>query len=341
MLLNSALGIDFGTDTIKICDRKNHITVCEKNMIAVKEDGRIVAIGDAAYDMYEKTPGHIRAQCPMTRGVIAQAQNAEAVLSYLLKKNHHIMQGEPAIYIAVPRDISAVEKRAYYNVLNGTIHARRTFLVDKGLADAIGVGVSMESPRASMLVNIGAGTTEISVAAGGKILISKTLPLGGQALDADIITMVRRMFHLNIGQKTASLLKNRLACVMDVQQDSMMVSGISTVSGLPETISVTAAAVSNAIRDTIGVIAGELAGILDRLPPQFHSDISEAGLCLTGGTSLLPSLPKYMRERLGVPISMVREPGLTTLRGIQTIMNRPELSGCTFSLKDLTGSAVI
>lgn len=340
MLFNNALGIDLGTDTIKICDRKKRITVCEKNMIAVRDDGRVIAIGDAAYDMYEKTPANIHAGCPMIHGVIAEAGNAESVLSYLLKKNRRILSGKPSIYIAVPRDISAVEKRAYYNVLNGTIHAGKTYLVDKGIADTIGVGVSMDSPRASMLVNIGAGTTEISVAAGGRILLSKTLQIGGYKLDEDIATMARRIFHLNIGNKTAATLKNRLAYMIDGPADSMTVYGISTVSGLPVSAEITSTAVSMAIAPAVGEITSQLRGIVDRLPSQFYRDILEAGLCLTGGTSLIPNLSDYMRRELGIPVSMVREPGLTTLRGIQTIMSRPELAGCTYSLRDLTGTTI-
>lgn len=338
-MLHNALGIDFGTDTVKICDRKNRITVCEKNMIAVR-GSRVIAIGDAAYDMYEKTPVNVKAECPMVHGVIAQQKNAETVLSALIRRSHHFLSGRPAIYIAVPRDISAVEKRAYYNVLSGTVQARKIFLVDKGIADTIGVGVSMESPRASMLVNIGAGTTEISVAAGGKILLSKTLQLGGHKLDEDIATMVRRMFHLNIGMKTAAILKNRLSYMIDGPADSLTVFGISTISGLPVSAEISSMAVSLAIAGTIEAIAGELRGIIDRLPPQFHRDILEAGLCLTGGTSLIPNLSDYMRRELGIPIAMVREPGLTTLRGIQAVMNHPELSQCTFSLKDLTGTTI-
>lgn len=339
-MLNNTLGIDFGTDTIKICDRKNRITVCEKNMIAIRGDSHIIAIGDSAYDMYEKTPMDVSATCPMRNGVIADARNAEIVLSYLLKKHKHFMSGKPTVYIAVPRDISAVEKRAYYNVLGGTIHARKICLVDKGIADNIGVGVSMASPRASMLVNIGAGTTEISVVAGGKVLLSRTLSLGGCVLDEEIVKMVRRMFQLSIGTKTATRLKNRLAYVGEGPQNRMVVYGISTVSGLPDRAEIDSEAVSMAITDTIDHIAAELKGILDRLPPQFYHDICEAGLCLCGGSSLIFHLSEYLREMLGIPISIVREPGLTTLRGIQQIMSVPELSEYTYSLKDLTGSVI-
>ncbi len=340
MEFHNALGVDFGTDTIKICDKKNRITVCEKNMIAIRDGGHVAAIGDAAYEMYEKTPASIKAGCPMKHGVIAETKNAEIVLAHLMKKNRRFLSGQPAVYIAVPRDISAVEKRAYYNVLNNVVKARKIFLVDKGIADTVGVGVSMESPRASMLVNIGAGTTEISIAAGGKILISKTLQLGGQSLDEDIVTMTRRMFQLNIGMRTAAFLKNRLAYLIDGPADAYNVCGVSSISGLPASADITSTAVSAAIGNTVGLITEELRGIVDRLPPQFHSDIMEAGLCLTGGTSLIPNFADYLRQALGMPISMVREPGLTTLRGIQMIMNRPELSGCTYSLRDLTGNTI-
>lgn len=340
MGLHNALGVDFGTDTVKICDKKKRITVCEKNMIAIRDGSHVVAIGDAAYEMFEKTPVNIKAGCPMRHGVIAEAKNAELVLQNLLKKNRHVLAGQPAVYIAVPRDISAVEKRAYYNVLNNVIKTRKIFLVDKGIADTVGVGVSMDSPRASMLVNIGAGTTEISIAAGGKILISKTLQLGGHSLDEDIITMARRMFQLNIGMRTAAFLKNRLAYLIDGPVDAYNVCGVSSISGLPASAEITSTAVSAAIGNTVGLITEELRGIVDRLPPQFHSDIMEAGLCLTGGASLIPNLSDYLRQELGMPISMVREPGLTTLRGIQMIMSRPELSRCTYSLKDLAGGAI-
>ena len=148
------------------------------------------------------------------------------------------------------------------------------------------------------------------------------------------------MYHLNIGMKTAAVLKNRLSYMIDGPADSLTVFGISTISGVPVSAEITSMAVSRAIAGTIKTITDELRGIIDRLPPQFHHDILEAGLCLTGGTSLIPNLSDYMRHELNIPISMVREPGLTTLHGIQTIMNHPELSECTFSLKDLTGTTI-
>lgn len=341
MAFNHALGIDFGTDTIKICDKKNRMIVCEKNMIAIRDEKRVIAIGDAAYEMFEKTPVNVKAGCPMIHGAIAEAKNAELVLSHLLKKHKHILSGKPAIFIAVPRDISAVEKRAYYTVLAGTVPENKIYLVDKGIADNLGVGVSMDSPRASMLVNMGAGTTEISVVAGGKILMSKTLQIGGDQLDEDIITMCRRMFHIHIGKKTAVRLKAALSYVGDGPANSMTVCGISTVSGHPVTAEVTSMAISICIEHSINGIAEELRSIIDRLPPQFHHDILEAGFCLIGGSAMILHLSDYLRKQTGVPVSIVPEPGLSTLRGIQTIMNQKDLiKKYTYSLQDMTGSFI-
>ena len=341
MAFHHALGIDFGTDTIKICDKKNRFTVCEKNMIAIRDEKRVIAIGDAAYEMFEKTPMNVRAACPMARGVIAEARNAEIVLSHLLKKHKSILSGRPAIFIAVPRDISAVEKRAYYTVLINIVPENKIYLVDKGIADNLGVGVSMDSQRASMLVNMGAGTTEVSVVAGGKILISKTLQIGGDQLDEDIITMCRRMFHIHIGKKTAVRLKTALAYVGDGPANSMVVYGISTVSGHPMTAEDTSMAVSICMEHTIQMIAEELRGMIDRLPPQFHQDILEAGFYLIGGSAMIFNMSDYFRRQVHVPVSLVPEPGLTTLRGIQAIMNQKDLvKNYTYSLRDLTGSFI-
>lgn len=341
MAFNHALGIDFGTDTIKICDKKNRITVCEKNMIAIRDEKRIIAIGDSAYEMYEKTPANVKAGSPMAHGAIAEAQNAGIVLSHLLKKHKSILSGRPAIFIAVPRDLSAVEKRAYYTVLSGIVPENKIYLVDKGIADNLGVGVSMDSPRASMLVNMGAGTTEVSVVAGGKILMSKTLQTGGDQLDEDIITMCRRMYHIHIGKKTAVSLKTTLAYAGDGPANSMIVYGISTVSGHPVTAEVTSMAVSMCMERTIQSVAEELRGMIDRLPPQFHQDILEAGFCLIGGCAMIFNLSDYFRRQVRVPVSVVSEPGLATMRGIQVIMNQKDLvKNYTYSLRDLTASFI-
>ena len=277
----------------------------------------------------------------MAHGVIAEAKNAEIVLSHLLKKHKHMLSRRPAIFIAVPRDISAVEKRAYYTVLIGTVPEKKIYLVDKGIADNLGVGVSMDSPRASMLVNMGAGTTELSVVAGGKILISKTLQLGGDRFDEDIITMCRRMAHVHIGKKTAVKLKTALAFAGDGPANSMTVYGISTISGHPVTAEITSMAVSLSMEHSIQEIAEEISGMIDRLPPQFHQDILEAGFCLVGGSAMIFNLSDYLRRQTGVPVSVVPGPGLTTLRGIQTIMNQKDLvKNYTYSLRDLTGSFI-
>ncbi len=341
MAIRNALGIDFGTDTIKICDKKKNIILCEKNMIAIRDNSHVIAIGDGAYEMFEKTPVSVKAGCPMRKGVIAEAKNSEIVLSYLLKKHKRILSGRPAIFIAVPRDISPVQKRAYYNVLSGIIQPNRIYLVDKGIADNLGVGVSLDSQRASMLVNIGAGTTEISIVADGKILLSKTLQLGGDCFDEDIIKMCRRVYNVHVGKKTAKLLKHKLAFAEEGPAEEMSVCGISTITGLPVVEQIPSSQVSNCILYTINMIISEIGGIINRLPPQFHQDILQAGLCLAGGSSMIMNMSSYFRKRLNISIHVVREPGLTTMRGIQTIMENPEMiKKYTYSVHALTGSMI-
>lgn len=334
------LGIDLGTDTIKICDKNNKIMIFEKNMIAIRDKVNVIAIGDLAYEMYEKTPVNVEAGCPMMHGAIADAKNMELLLTGLLRRCASVLPVQPIIYIAVPTDISAVDKRAYYNVLNGKVKSKKIYLVDKGIADAIGVGIPAELPASRMIVNIGADTTDISVVYEGKILLSKMLQYGGRKLDEDISTMVRRMFQLNIGMKTAEKLKNTLAYVLDGPESSMEVYGISTMSGLPKRAVIPALSVCVAIMETIDNIIANIMSTLDRIPPQFLENIKQSGIFLTGGVSEILNLPEYMRRELDVNVNLVREPIMTTLHGLMTIMNNKELDECTYTLKDLAGNTM-
>lgn len=334
------LGIDLGTDTIKICDKNNKIMIAEKNMIAIRDGLQVIGIGDDAYEMYEKTPVNVHAGCPMMHGAIADAKNMELLLVGLLRRCSSLLPVHPTIYIAVPSDISAVEKRAYYNVLSGNIKAKKICLVDKGVADAIGIGLPIDVPVGNMVVNIGADTTDISVLTGGQILLSKMLQFGGRKLDEDISTMVRRMFQLNIGMRTADKLKNALAYIIDGPAASLEVYGISTVSGLPKSAVIPSLSVSVCIMETIDNIVQNIKSTLNRIPPQFLADIRKNGIYLSGGVSGIPNLADYMRRELEVPIYLVREPVTSTLRGLLAIMNHKELEECTYSLKDLTGNTI-
>lgn len=337
MLFHKVCGIDLGTDTIKIRDKNGKYFLYSKNVIALRQDGTPLAIGDAAYEIYEKNPVNIRVVWPMAGGVIASSTEMEMVLSHLLKKFSGAFHTGASLCIAVPSDITQVEKRAFFLVMRGKINAGRIRLIDKGIADAVSAGLPVLSTRGHMVVNIGADTTEISVISAGKVILSQTLKIGGRKLDEDIATMVRRKFNLSIGQQTAESLKNNLAFMISGPKLEQKVFGIHTLSGLPKSDLIPSLAVSVAIIDSIDAIVKNIKSIYDRVPPQLMKDITREGIYLTGGVSMILNLPEYIQKEVGIPIHHIQDPRNSTIRGLVEILNNKDLQRFTYTLNDLAG----
>lgn len=337
MLFQKVCGIDLGTDTIKLRDKSGKRFLYSKNLLALRQNGHVLAVGDAAYEIYEKNPQNIRVVWPMAGGVIANLTEMEIVLSHLLKSFIGTLHAGASLCIAVPSDITQVEKRAFFLVMRTNINAGRIRLIDKGIADAVSAGLPVLSSRGHMVVNIGADTTEIAVISAGKVILSQTLKVGGRKLDEDIATMVRRKFNLSIGQKSAESLKNNLAFMINGPRLEQKVFGIHTLSGLPKSDVIPSLAVSVAIIDSIDYIIENIKSIYNRIPPQLMKDITREGMYLTGGVSMILNLPEYIRREIGIPLHHMQDPKNSTIRGLVEILNNKDLRQFTYSLNDLTG----
>lgn len=335
MLFQKVCGVDLGTDTIKIRDKSGKHFLFDKNVIALRDGRSVLAVGDAAYAMYEKTPQNVNVVWPMVNGVIANATEMELVLYHILKRFHGFGGGNSTIYIAVPSNITQVERRAFFHVMSSKIHAGKVHLVDKGIADAAGAGLPVLSNRGHMMVNIGADTTEISVISSGKVILSQTLKIGGRRLDEDIMTMVRRKFNLNISHKSAEALKNNLAFMINGPRLEQKVFGIHTLSGLPKSDMIPSLAVSVAIIDTVDAIVENIKSVYNRIPPQVMKDVTQDGIYLAGGVSMILNLPDYIRREIGIPLHHIQDPANSTIRGLVEILNNHDLKQTTYSLQDL------
>lgn len=334
-------GVDLGSDTIKICDKNQKKLLCEKNMIAVRDKTEVIGVGQDAFEIYEKAPSNVYVGSPIQNGSLAEGTSQEIILVHLMKKFSTFFTHHPNIYMTAPADITEVERRAYYKILSGRLKAKKIALVEKGVADAAGIGMPLDSPMGNMIVNLGGDRTEICVISEGKIIISRTLQTGGHALDEDIINMVKRQFQLNIGQKTAEALKNQLAYMIQGPALEMRVYGIHTVTGLPKQVPIPALAVSVAIVDTIDMITDAVKTTMERTPPQLLEDIRRNGIYLTGGVSLIPNLSVYMQKELEAPVYNAGDPIFTTVRGLVRIMSDSELrKKATFSLKDFAENLI-
>jgi len=325
MIFSSLYGVDLGTDTIKLRDKTGQKFMYSKNMIAVRKGGQVLAIGDPAYEMYEKNPVDVDVVCPMVNGVIASATNMELVLSYTLRTFSSFTRKSQGLCLAVPSNVTPVEQRAFFNVLNTSRQTSRVRLIEKGIADAVSIGLDVLSQSGHMIVNLGGDTTEISVISEGKVILGQTLKMGGNKLDQDITTMVRRKFNINIGQKSAERLKNNLAFMINGPRLEQKVFGIHTLSGLPKSDMIPSLAVSVSIVETIDHIISCIREVYDRVPPQIRKDIAAEGIFLTGGVSMILNLPIYMQKEIGLPIYHLQDPRNSTIRGILEIINNREL----------------
>ncbi len=231
---NNVYGIDFGTCNLKVFCKSNGKILNEKNTIALINKNEIYAYGDEAYAMYEKAPESIQITFPVVNGVIADFNNLQNYVFNFLEHNTKSNLKGSDFVVAVPTDITNVEKRAFYEIFDKSkVKARSINLCEKPIADAVGMGLDANEPTGIMIVNLGADTTEISVISLGGLVLSELLHFGGNRFDESIISYMRREYNLVIGQKTAKSLKETLGSGLPGREDSMVIVGRNVVSGLP------------------------------------------------------------------------------------------------------------
>ena len=235
--MTNGYGIDMGTGNLKIYSRASDTVTTEKNTIAIVEGNQMYAYGDEAYEMYEKAPENIDVSFPIVGGVIADFDNMQTMLLEVLREKIDARLKGSDIVIAVPTDITEVEKKAFYDMFAKTrIKARSIRLCEKPLADALGLGLDITEPTGVMVVDIGADTTEISVISLGGLVLSELLPFGGNKLDDAIVTYMKRVKNLVIGRKTAKYLKEKIGSAVKSEDETPLkisIVGRDIVSRLP------------------------------------------------------------------------------------------------------------
>lgn len=337
MLFQRAYGIDLGTGSVKIYDyRKDSITK-EKNMIAVRNKDTVFAVGNDAYEMFEKNPENIDVVTPMSNGRISDVVLVEAILHTLLDRIHTFPGYRPSLYFTVPADTTEIEKRAYYSIAHrGKLRKCRVYLVEKPIADALALGIPLHKTRGSMIVNIGAESTELSVIADSRVIISKMVPLGGKQFNGAIVASVRRKNSFQISRRTAKRLKLALTDLKGGQPEGRKVMGMDACTGLPRDGIVTSHTVNRAVQDQMETIAGEMKKFLERTPPQVRANILREGIYLSGGSTRIPGIDTYFSQALGCPVQLSQYYELCTVCGLKELITHPALHRWAFVPKRRT-----
>ena len=288
--LNSKdIGIDLGTSNILVTLKGRGVILKEPAVVATDiKTGKILATGFEAKEMLGRTPENIRAVRPMSDGVIADYTATRLLLRNILKKvNQKYNSRRPRAVVGVPYGITEVEERA---VEESTIFAgaREVYLVEEPMAAAIGAGLHVEEPSGSMVVDLGAGTTEVAVISLGGIVVSNSIRIAGDELDEDIINYIKREHNLSIGYTTAEEIKIEIGCAMPLMtEESMEIRGRDLNTGLPRNITITSTQIMGALKESVGRIVEAVKMTLEKTPPELAADLVEKGIVLTGGGALL------------------------------------------------------
>ena len=327
-------GVDIGTSNLKMCCNEKGKILNEKNIIAIANKNEVLAFGDEAYEMYEKAPENIEVSFPVKFGVIENMQTL--LVSFFNKINDDKkFSGNTDFYIAVPTDVTEVEKRAFYElVAESKVKAKNIFIVDKPVADAIGAGLDVTKSKGIMVVNIGAETTEISVISLGGIVISKSIKIGGNKLDDSIISIIRKEYNLVIGSKTAEGLKKELGSAVKSEEKFAPGFGRNVLSGLPVSVQISSDVIYSAIVDPLHSIMDSIKVILERTPPELAADIIKDGIYVTGGTSNISNLEKFIHQETNLNVNIVENPAESVVRGLIDVVNKPEFAKIPYTPQD-------
>lgn len=320
MFLERKYGIDLGSSTVKVYSQAKNKCYIQKNMIA--STGRtIIAVGNEAYEMFEKEPSHISVSSPMAFGMIANVELQEILLYTMIRKIAPVLGAGSTVYFSVPLDMTAIEKRAYFSVVNGHwMRKNRVFMVEAPIVDAIAMGLDPDNNEGSMLVNIGAQTTQFSVIAGGRIIISKKIPIGGRQMNEAICSEIRKRYHLQIGTRTGKRLKLVMGRLTNQKKDARKVVGIDSVSGLPREEVVSSYVVNAGIMNCVNEIAAEMKTFLERIPPQISYRIAKEGIYLAGGSTRLPNIDNYLASYTGYTFNLSELYETSAVNGLEKII---------------------
>ncbi len=320
--MGTDIGIDLGTATTLVYVRGKGIMIREPSVVAQdKETGKILKVGEEARRMIGRTPGNIVAVRPLRDGVIADYDITEVMLRYFIEKvSPKPRLFRPQVVVAIPSGVTSVEKRA---VLEAAMQAgaKQTYLIEETMAAAIGAGINVFEASGNMIVDIGGGTTGISIISLGGVVVSESLRIGGDKFDEAIIKYIKKMFNLMIGERTAEEIKLEIGSAYpEGAGKSMEIRGRDLVTGLPRTITFTSADSFQAMSEPITAIIDGIKSVLERTPPELASDIVDKGIILTGGGSLLNGFTKLLREETGIPIHLAEDPLSCVVLGAGKIM---------------------
>lgn len=333
-MARNVYGLDLGTYEIKVYDKKKDAIWKEKNVVAIANEKNIFAVGDEAYEMYEKAPGNIQVVFPMKEGVISRFQDMQYLLQRLLNQNKRFARGAEYV-IAVPTDVTEVEKRAFFDlVVHSAAKAREVNIVERAIAHCIGLGIDVQQTSGVMIVDFGGDTTELSVVASGGMVLNRMVKIGGSTFDNAVTSLVRHNYDFLIGRLTAESLRCRFGVFGGDSSASMVVAGRNLVTGVPQQQEIPISLVRAAMKEPLSECITHINLLLERTPPEVLRAIQKNGIYITGGLAKLPGLVQYIEGATGYPVRRAEKPDVCAVEGLSKIIMSKELKKLAYSMLD-------
>ena len=303
------IAVDLGTANTVVFVRGHGIALFEPSVVAVDETtGEVLAVGEEARRMIGRTPAAIRATRPLRHGVIADFEVTEGMLRHFMRRTIGTGRRHPRVILCVPSGITEVERRA---VEEATLvaGAREARLIEEPMAAAIGADLPIAEPRASMIVDIGGGTTEVAVISLGGMVVWESIRVGGYEMDEAIVDHVKKQYGLLIGQERAEEAKIAIGSAVDTDElQEAEVAGRDMISGLLRRLLVRSDELRHALEGPIARIVDAVKDTLERTPPELSADVMERGIVLAGGGALLQGMSERLRLETGLPVHVVDSP---------------------------------
>ncbi len=332
------IGIDLGTEKITAFVEGRGIVFSEDNAISYDlYNNEVYAIGNEAGKMLEKTPDALTVKKPIINGVISDFSVMVEILSHFIKKLCDKKVFRPNVAISAPSCITALERKTLVEAacVSG---AGKVSVIDEPVVSALGAGLSINHPHGTMVIDLGAGTTDIAIITMGTVAYASSLKIAGDALDEAVVQYVKREKNLTIGIQTAKKIKHTVGCAFKRSEEvEMEVTGKNYVTGMPEIFTISSTEVYDALKDQINLIFEEIISVMEQAPPELYSDICYEGILLTGGTAKLPGLDKELSSRLGIRVRRAADPEHCAAKGAGYIlknMQALEDHGYNFRLKE-------
>lgn len=327
--LTKQIGIDLGTANTRVFVRGKGIVLDESSVVAInRRNGQVIAVGEEARNMIGKTPPHIQVTRPLSRGIIADFEVTEKMLRYFFEKIHEdktLAIPRPFVVMCVPLDVTEVERKAVGDAATNA-GAREVIIVEEPIAAAIGAGLPISDAIGNMIINVGAGSTEIAVISLNGLVNARRIPIGGDELNKNIAQYARDVFNLLLGDRIAEEIKISTGSVTD-QPEKIEASmrGRDLLSGLPRQITVNDAQIREALGRSMKAIVDHVKTILETTPPELVADIYERGIVLTGGGALLRGMDEALSRGTGLPVRVAEDPLTAVARGTGVLLENRAL----------------